>query len=135
MGPTMRPVRILERPARIALEPETLIPPAPMVDELLQVRRQLADLTKVERALTAQLVDAMTTLGLRESTGALAMAKLGTRETLTPDPALWLELAGPKATLALSVSVIKARELVSESDLRAISETTSTPVLRVEARP
>jgi len=51
------------------------------------------------------------------------------------DAALFLEAAGSRAPEALTVSVAAARRLLGEAELEAISETLTTPALRVEPLP
>lgn len=53
---------------------------------------------------------------------------------LAVDPELFVEALGKASYVALTVSVSKARELIGEQDLQAISEATTTPALRIEPR-
>lgn len=63
------------------------------------------------------------------------MAILGERTSLTVDPKRFHDAVGPAAWEAMAVSVTAARKLLGAEDLAAISETTPTPVLRVERLP
>jgi hypothetical protein len=102
------------------------------VDRLLELRATVKALQDDERALTAEILAAAQAQGLRALQGRRAVALLESRTTLRIDPGLFLEAAGPRATEALTVSVIAARRLLGEDDLRAIAETTTTVALRVE---
>lgn len=48
------------------------------------------------------------------------------------DPQLFHEALGDRAFTAMHVSVTAARKLLGEDDLQAISEATTTPILRVD---
>lgn len=101
-------------------------------DRLLELRTSLRTLQAEERRLTEELVGALTAQGLGAVHGLRAIGSLEHRTSLRVDPALFLEAAGSRAPEALSVSVAAARRLLGEADLEAISETVTTPVLRVE---
>jgi hypothetical protein len=74
----------------------------------------------------------MTAQGLGAVQGTQAVAIREARTSLQVDAALFLEAAGGRATEALTVSVTAARRLVGEATLEAISERTTSAVLRVE---
>lgn len=82
--------------------------------------------------MTADVIRAMAAAGFAKLEGTEAVAVLGERRDLKPDPARFLEAVGARGYAALVVSVTAARRLLGADDLAAISETTTSPVLRVE---
>ncbi len=95
---------------------------AQKVDDLFELRALLRQSQAGERALTAEILQGLTSAGLERFQGEEAVAIVGQRVTLAPDPQLFLEALGPRAWEALGAD-----------DLAAISESTTSPVLRVEA--
>src|SRR5262249_10759261 len=102
------------------------------VDQLAELRDLLRRSQEAERELTAEIQQALTTGHVDRLEGDHAVAILGERTTLRPDPELFVQAAGRAAWSALSVSVGAARRLLGADDLLAISETTTSTVLRVE---
>lgn len=117
---------------RLARAVPILTPLRAKVDHLAELRHLIRQAETAERELTAEIVRALQAAGVDRLTGRDAMATLGERTTLTPDPALVYEALGPRAFDAMSVSVTAARRLMAADDLAAISESTTAPVLRVE---
>lgn len=105
---------------------------APQVDHLAELRALIRRAQAAERQITQDLLTAMATHALRAVPGQEAVAILDSRTSLRVDPELFLLAAGARAPEALTVSVTAARHLLGEADLAAISETVTTPVLRVE---
>ena len=106
------------------------------VDRLHALREQLRQLTAQERELTGRIVAALQHEGGRFAHGTLVTAILDYRHSLKPDVPLFIEAVGgiELAAPALTVKVEAARHLVAGDVLTAISETMTTPYLRVEAR-
>jgi hypothetical protein len=102
------------------------------VDQLAELRDLLRRSQEAERELTAEIQQVLTTANVDRLEGAQAVAILGERMTLRPDPELFVQAVGHAAWSALSVSVSAARRLLGADDLQAISETTSSTVLRIE---
>lgn len=65
--------------------------------------------------------------------GRQAVAVVDSRIILRPDPERLREALGSRAFEAMRVSVTAARRLLAEEDLKGISESSTTPVLCVEA--
>jgi len=105
-----------------------------LIDDLFELRGLVHRAQANERAMTAEVLQALTAAGLARYEGDGAVAIVGQRLNLAPDPQLFLEALGPRAWEALSVNVTAARRLMGADDLAAISETTTTAVLRVEER-
>ena len=106
------------------------------VDRLHSLREQIKALTAQERELTSGIIGALQHEGGRFAHGAYARAVLDYRRTLKPDVPLFIEAAGGVALAApaLTVKVEAARHLVAGDVLTAISETLTSPYLRVEAQ-
>src|SRR5438105_11970486 len=104
------------------------------VDHLAELRELIRRARAAEREETAEVLAGLEAAGLTRLAGDQAVAIVGERISLTVDPALFLEAAGPAGYAAVTVSVTAARRLLGADDLAAISETATTPVLRVEAR-
>ena len=102
------------------------------IDHLAELRALIRRAQDEERAMTAEILRAMQAAGVSRLEGGEAAAILDQRVTLRPDPALFHETLGARAYAAMTVSVTAARQLMGADDLAAISETTTTPVLRVE---
>lgn len=85
--------------------------------------------------MTGEIVQAMAVVGAARLQGHQGVAILEKRTTLQPDPGLFLEAVGTRGYAALTVTVTAARRLMAADDLAAISETTTSPVLRVEPLP
>jgi hypothetical protein len=105
---------------------------ASQVDQLAELRDLIRRAQTAERQITQELLTAMEARGLRALPGHQAVAIRETRATLRVDPELFLLAAGDRAPQALTVSVTAARRLLGAVELEAISETLTTPVLRVE---
>jgi len=105
-----------------------------LIDDLFELRGLVHRAQANERAMTAEVLQALTAAGLERYEGEGAVAIVGQRVTLAPDPQLFLEALGPRAWEPLTVNVTAARRLLGADDLAAISETTTTAVLRVEER-
>ena len=103
------------------------------VDHLLELRALIKRAQEDERKLTQEIVTTLRAHGLRTIRGQRAVAILDEQTTLAVDPGLFLEAAGVRAPEALRVSVTAARRILRQDELAAISETTTTPVLRVVA--
>lgn len=102
------------------------------IDDLHELRALIRQSQEAERTLTAEILTSMQAAGVARLGGRQAVAVLGERTTLTVDPELFHHALGVRAFGALSVRVEAARRLMAADDLAAISETTITPVLRVE---
>jgi hypothetical protein len=105
-----------------------------LIDDLFELRGLARRAQANERAMTAEVLQALTAAGLERYEGEGAVAIVGQRLNVAPEPQLFLEALGPRAWEALSVNVTAARRLMGADDLAAISETTTTAVLRVEER-
>ena len=105
-----------------------------LIDDLLELRSLVHRAQANERAMTAEVLQGLTAVGLDRYEGESAVAVLGQRVTLAPDPQLFLEALGPRAWEALTVNVTAARRLLGADDLAAISEATTSHVLRLESR-
>ncbi len=103
------------------------------VDHLAELRGLIRRAQDTERQLTAEVLHAMEGAGVERLEGEQAAAIRDTRTTLRPDVGLFLEALGARAHEALTVNLTAARRLIGADDLAAISETITTPVLRVEA--
>jgi len=104
----------------------------PRIDHLLELRNLIRQAEAEERTMTREIVTGLQALGLSRPAGHQAVAILEERTTLTVDPELFHEALGVWAFEAMHVSVTAARKLLGENDLQAISEATTTPILRVE---
>jgi hypothetical protein len=105
-----------------------------LIDDLFELRGLLHQAQANERAMTAEVLQGLTAAGLDRYEAESAVAVLGQRVTLAPDPQLFFEALGPRAWGALTVTVTAARRLMGADDLAAISETTTSRVLRLEPR-
>ena len=105
-----------------------------LIDDLFELRGLVHQAQANERAMTAEVLQALTAAGLERYEGEGAVAIVGQRVTIAPDPQLFLEALGPRAWEAFTVNITAARRLLGADDLAAISEATTTAVLRVEAR-
>ncbi len=104
----------------------------PKIDQLLELRGLIHRARDEERAMTAEIVQAMAAAGVARLQGHQGVAILEKRTTLQPDPGLFLEAVGARGYAALTVGVTAARKFMGADDLAAISEVTTNPVLRVE---
>jgi hypothetical protein len=102
------------------------------VDHLAELRGLIRQAQDEERRITADVLSMMQAAGLDRLEGREAVAVRDSRTTLKPDPELFHTALGAPAFGAMTVSVTAARRLLGEDELAAISETTTTPVLRVE---
>lgn len=109
-----------------------LAPLRAKIDHLAELRGLLNQAGRAERELTADVLQALQAAGMDRLEGRHAVAILQLRTTQAVDPALFHEALGSKALAAMTVSVTAARRLLGADDLAAISETITTPVLRVE---
>jgi len=107
---------------------------AQKIDDLAELRALLRKATATERELTGEILTELAGLRVSRFEGTEAVAILEHRTCLTVDPELFLLAAGTSAYGAMTVGVTKACELIGEQDLAAISETSMTPVLRIEKR-
>jgi hypothetical protein len=105
-----------------------------LIDDLFELRGLVHQAQANERAMTAEVLQALTAAGLERYEGEGAVAIVGQRVTIAPDPQLFLEALGPRAWEAFTVNITAARRLLGADDLAAISEATTTAVLRVEER-
>jgi hypothetical protein len=104
----------------------------PQIDHLFELRDLIRRAQDEERRMTAEILGVMEAAGLTRLAGQQATAIVDRRATLRVDPELFHRAVGGAAYEAMSVSVGAARPLVGEADLGAISEATTTPVLRLE---
>lgn len=107
---------------------------AASVDHLAELRGLIRRAQDEERKITAEILGVMASAGLDRLEGTEAVAIRDERTTLKVDVGLFLEAAGTAGYDALTVSVTAARKHLGEDDLRAISEATTTPALRVLPR-
>lgn len=107
----------------------------PQVDHLFELRALSRRAQDEERRMTAEVLEALQIAGLDRLAGQQAVAIVDERSTLRPNPQLFAVAVGPRAWGAMTVSVTAARKLLGEDDLQAISEITTSPVLRVEPLP
>jgi hypothetical protein len=105
-----------------------------LIDDLFELRGLVHRAQANERAMTAEVLQALTAAGFERYEGEGAVAIVGQRVTIAPDPQLFLEALGPLAWEALTVNITAARRLLGADDLAAISEANTTAVLRVEER-
>jgi hypothetical protein len=106
---------------------------AEAVDRLAAMRAEKRRLDTAERELTKAVLAHMTEHGLPAFRAAHAVATVTPRADLAPDPELFVSAVGLRAAApALRVLVEKARELLGEADLAAISERTTVATLRVD---
>src|ERR1700732_1285150 len=94
---------------RIALPPRPAKPAHPQlaqqVDDLHELRDLIRKSQEAERVLTQQVLGTLTAAGLDTFESSQAVAIVGQRVTLTPDPELFFEALGPRAWCALTVTV------------------------------
>ncbi len=103
------------------------------IDRLAVLRAEKRRLETAERELSRAVLAHMTEHGLPAFRAAQAVATVTPRTDLAPDPELFVTAVGfPAAAPALRVLVEKARLLLGEADLTAISEATTSPILRIE---
>ena len=102
------------------------------VDKLAVLRATLRALQEEERRLTSEVAAYLEAGGLAAIQGDRAVARFETRRIQKIDPQLFIELVGPRAAEAMTVSVTAARRLAGTADLEAISETSEQRALRVE---
>jgi hypothetical protein len=107
---------------------------AQKIDDLAELRALIRKATATERELTGEVLTELAALRVSHFEGTAAVAVLEHRTCLKPDPELFVEALGRASYAALTVSVSKAREMIGEQDLQAISEATTTPALRIETR-
>jgi hypothetical protein len=107
---------------------------AQQVDDLHELRDLIRKSQEAERILTQQVLGALIAAELDTFEGSQAVAIVGQRVTLAPDPQLFFEALASRAWEALSVNVTAARRLMGADDLAAISEATTSRVLRLESR-
>jgi hypothetical protein len=124
------PIRASSHPERPTVRAVAHL--AAQVDHLHELRGLIRQAQTAERQITRELLDTMAAQGLGAVQGTQAVAIREARTSLQVDAALFLDAAGVRAPEALSVSVTAARRLLGEATLEAISETVTTPVLRVE---
>ncbi len=111
------------------------IKPAPLaqrIDDLGQLRSLLRQSQEAERQLSNEIKALLAEAGTSEARGLEYVATVSERVDTVVDPELWLEATGKRGLVALTVSVTRARELMGEEDIRAISEPRTTPVLNVK---
>jgi hypothetical protein len=68
-----------------------------LIDDLFELRGLVHRAQANERAMTAEVLQALTAAGLARYEGEVAVAIMGQRLTLAPDPQLFLEALGPRA--------------------------------------
>jgi hypothetical protein len=107
---------------------------AQKIDDLAELRTLIRQATATERQLTGEILTELAARRVTRFEGSQAVAMLEHRTTLSVDPGLFLLATGKAGHAALAVSVTKARELLGEQDLVAISEKSTTPALRLEQR-
>jgi len=120
-------VAVFPRPAKKVVPPAL----AQQVDDPYELRALIRKSQDAEKALTKQVMGTLSAASLDSFEGEQAVAILGQRTVLVPDPSLFLEAVGGQAYGALRVSVEAARQLMLPADLEAISEVQTPPVLRV----
>lgn len=104
------------------------------VDRLATMRAEKRRLETAERELTKAVLAHLTEHGLPAFRAAQAVATVTARTEMVPDPELFVTAVGlTTAAPALRVLVEKARGLLGEADLAAISEETTSRVLRVDS--
>jgi len=104
----------------------------PKIDHLLELRGLIRRAQEEERQMTGEIARAMSAAGVARLQGHEAAAILEERTTLRPDPVSFLAATGAEGYAAVTVSMTAARRLMGADQLAAISETTTSPVLRVE---
>lgn len=105
---------------------------AQRIDDLGQLRALLKQSQDAERQMTAEIRALLAEAGKNEERGSQFAVTLTERVETVIDPELWLEATGKRGLVALTVGVTKARELMGEADIQAISEPRMTPVLNVK---
>src|SRR5260370_1390324 len=84
---------------------------AQQADDLHELRDLIRKSQEAERILTQQVLGTLTAAELDTFAGSQAVAIVGQRVTLAPDPQLFLEALGPRAWDALTVTVPPGRRL------------------------
>lgn len=104
------------------------------IDRLADLRAERERVEKAERELSGAVLAFLRDHNMPALRATRATATVVERTTLAPDVALFIEAVGgvQPAAPALRVLVEKARLLLGEADLMAISETTTSPILRVD---
>jgi len=121
-------------PSRNGTKPHPRVVPllGPKIDHLLELRGLIRRAQDEERQMTAEIVQAMAAAGVARLQGHQAAAILEQRTNLRPDPVSFLAATGAEGYAALTVSMTAARRLMGADQLAAISEATTSSVLRVE---
>jgi hypothetical protein len=101
------------------------------ITDLYQLRGLLREGEKVEKALTREVLDGLAAVGLDQLQGGEVAAVVDRRTTFVADPELFYQAAGARAWTAMSVSTTAARRILAQETLEAISEPSTTVVLRI----
>jgi hypothetical protein len=103
------------------------------IDRLADLRAEKDRIEKAERELAGAVLGFLTTHNLPALRAERFTATVTERTSLTVDPTLFVEAVGgvQPAAPALRVAVERARSMLGDDVLRAISETSTAPVLRV----
>jgi hypothetical protein len=104
----------------------------PSIDHLLELRELIRRAQDEERKMTAEVVAGLQATGVTRLAGHQALAILDVRTTQRVDPQRLHETLGASAFQAMTVNITVARQLLGTEALLAISEVTTSPVLRVE---
>src|SRR5260370_8784087 len=94
---------------------------AQQADDLHELRDLIRKSQEAERILTQQVLGTLTAAELDTFAGSQAVAIVGQRVTLAPDPQLFLEALGPRAWQALTPTLTAAPRLPWAHDPAAIS--------------
>jgi hypothetical protein len=104
----------------------------PSIDHLLELRELIRRAQDEERKMTAEVVAGLQATGVTRLAGHRALAILDVRTTQRVDPKRLHETVGAAAFTAMTVSITAARQLLGTDALQAISDVTTSPVLRVQ---
>jgi hypothetical protein len=108
----------------------------PQIDHLLELRALIRRAQAEERVMTAEIIAGLEATGVTRLAGHQAVAILDAWLTRLVDPGRLYGLVGELGFDAMTVNITAGRRLLGEDALNGISQTTTSPVLRVEpARP
>lgn len=108
---------------------------ATKIEELGELRSQLAQLQAAERQLSADVRDRMVSEGLDVVESKTYIAQLARQSRLTVEPAKLLKLVGQKALLeCVRVDLKAARRFCGEQELEKIGCPSERVILRISEK-
>lgn len=108
---------------------------ATKIEQLGELRSQLAQLQAAERQLSADVRDAMLAADVDAAESDTYVAQLARQSRLTVEPAKLLKLVGQKALLeCVRVDLKAARRFCGEQELEKIACPTERVILRISEK-